>query len=137
MKKDILISLLFILISLSAASCSSTGYVTKDGTSLQKYLDPAVLKELTVKPNPDIWIIDLRFASLYKSDHIPTARSYPLTIIMDKLDEISKEKSLIVYCIFSPGAQSVVNKLEKAGYTKIMNWGAYSRWPYETEKSAK
>src|SRR3990172_1936829 len=135
MKKAVLISLC-ISISLLLTSCS-TGYVSRDGVSLQKYLDPAALKELTVKPDPDIWIIDLRFESLFKSGHIPTARSYPVTSIMDKLDEIPKDKSLIVYCIFSPGAQSVVKKLEKAGYAKIMNWGAYSRWPYESEKSAK
>jgi hydroxyacylglutathione hydrolase len=125
---------MLISASLLGAACS-TGYVSSDGAALQKYLDPAALKDLIVKPDPDIWIIDLRFESFYKSGHIPTARSYPITTIMDHLHEIPKDKYLIAYCIFSPGAQSAINKLEKAGYTRLMNWGAYSRWPYEVEKS--
>lgn len=123
-----------VSLMLQLFSCA-TGYISKNGTSLQKYLEPKVLREITVKPDPDIWIIDARPKSFYKSGHIPTARSYSIGEISDRLNEIPRDKSLIVYCVFSPGAQSVIRKLEEAGYSKLMNWGAYSRWPYEEEKS--
>jgi len=31
-------------------------------------------------------------------------------------------------------AEIVISKLEKEGYTRMMNWGGYTRWPYELEK---
>lgn len=130
--KTVLLFTFVLSTSILLISCS-TGYVTSGGEPLKKYLDPAALKELTVKPDPDIWIVDLRFASFYKSGHIPTAKSYPIDVIMDRLGEIPKDKNLIVYCSFSPGAQHTVKKLEKAGYMKILNWGGYHRWPYEAE----
>jgi rhodanese-related sulfurtransferase len=103
-----------------------------NGSPLKKYLSTAELKKITDAPDSNIWIIDLRPASFYKSGHIPTAKSYP--DIMSKLNEIPKDKYLILYCILSPGAQMAIKKLENAGYTRNLNWGRYSRWPYESEK---
>lgn len=122
----------FILSSVLLFSCHR-GYMSSNGDTLEKYLNPAELKKITDKPDSDIWIIDLRPASLYKHGHIPTAKSYP--DIMNHLDEIPKDKYLILYCILSPGAQMNIKKLEQAGYTKNLNWGRYSRWPYESEKT--
>ena len=133
MKKTILFSLL-ISASIFLISCSE-GYISSDGASLKKYLSPDKLKELTVKPDPNIMIIDVRPESSYKEGHIPTAKSYPSSVIMSKLGEISKDKYLIVYCETGGRAQAVIKNLEKSGYTKMINWGGYTRWPYELEKS--
>jgi rhodanese-related sulfurtransferase len=133
MKKILIYTLLFAT-ALILTSCSE-GYISSEGASLKKYLSPEKLKELTVKPDPNIWIIDVRPDSSYKSGHIPTAMSYPSSVIMNKLGEISKDKYLIVYCETGGRAQAVIKNLEKSGYTKMMNWGGYTRWPYELEKS--
>ena len=45
--------------------------MSKEGSSLQKYLSPDKLKELTVKSDPNIMIIDVRPESSYKEGHIP------------------------------------------------------------------
>ncbi len=124
---------LIIATTVLLSSCA-TGYISSGGEPLKRYLSPSGLKEITARPDPDIWIIDLRTESSYKSGHIPTAKSYPTETIMDRLDEISKDRYLILYCVLSPGAQMAIKKLEKAGYTRMMNWGAFSRWPFETEK---
>lgn len=125
---------LVLLASVLFSACHR-GYMSSNAKDLEKYINPSELKKIVDNPDPNIWIIDLRPASMYNKGHIPTAKSFP--DIINHLDEIPKDKQLILYCIFSPGAQMNIKKLEKAGYTKNLNWGRYSRWPYETEKTKK
>ncbi len=53
---------------------------------------------------------------------------------MNRLDELPKSQYLIVYCETGGRAGIVISKLEKVGYTRMMNWGGYTRWPYELVK---
>ena len=118
------------LIILSFANCNE-GYVSsKEAIVLKKYLNPQELKILTENPQDDIWLIDVRPANLYDESHIPTAKSYPSNEIIKRVDELSKDKFLIIYCETGGRAQAVIKELEKKGYTKLMNWGGFTRWTY-------
>ncbi|GAH84674.1 unnamed protein product, partial [marine sediment metagenome] len=57
--------------------------------------------------------------------------------ILSRLKEIPKDKYLILYCETGMRAQRVIKKLEKAGYTRIMNWGGYKRWKYGLVKDTE
>ena len=118
-----------ILTILVFSGCKA-GYTSASGEPLKEYLAPEALKVLTENPDPSIWIIDVRPTRAYEKGHIPTAKSYPSSVIMDKLDELPKDISLIIYCETGGRAQAVIKKLEDAGYTRMMNWGGYTRWPY-------
>ena len=132
MKKNHLVW--FIPLLLVFTGCM-TGDVSSDGAMLKAYLDPAALKELTENPRSDIWIIDVRPLSAYNAEHIPTAKSYPSSEVMSRIDELPKSQYLIVYCETGGRAGAVISNLEKEGYTRMMNWGGYKRWPYEFEKA--
>ncbi len=132
MKKLQLVWIIAVLLVLT--SCM-TGDISSDGAMLKPYLDPAVLKQITDNPRDDIWIIDVRPASAYNAGHIPTAKSYPSSEVMDRINELPKTQYLIVYCETGGRAGAVISKLEKEGYTRMMNWGGYKRWPYEFEKT--
>lgn len=133
MKKTVYLLILIVCL-LFLVSCHE-GYVSsQDAEALKIYMEPSELKKLTKSPVEDIWIIDVRPAKAYKKGHIPTARSFPSSEIMKRLDEIPKEKYLILYCETGGRAQAVIKKLEKKGYTRLMNWGGFSRWDFETEK---
>jgi rhodanese-related sulfurtransferase len=96
---------------------------------LSKYLEVAALKDLTENPVDDIWIIDVRPNDAYERAHIPTAKSFPSSEIEGRLNELPKDKYLILYCETGGRAQKVIRSiLEPAGYTKFMNWGGYTRW---------
>ena len=129
------------LVSLSAlatfllAGCFE-GYVSSEGEVLKQYLPPEKLQELVTNPDNSIWIIDVRPASAYQKGHIPTAKSFPFSEILSRLDEIPKDTYLIVYCETGGRAQGVIKKLEKQGYTRLMNWGGITRWPYERAEGA-
>lgn len=125
---------LIVLAAFSLVGCFE-GYVGSEGEVLKHYVPPDKLKELVDKPDDSIWIIDVRPASAYKKGHIPTARSFPSSEIMSRLGELSKDQYLILYCETGGRAQGVTKKLETHGYTRVMNWGGISRWPYERTKA--
>jgi len=110
------------------------GFVAKEGEILTKYLQPEILRELTEEPSDSIWIIDVRPVNAYKKGHIPTAKSFPSSEIINRLDEIPREKYLIIYCETGGRAQMVIKKLMENGYQRIINWGGYKRWPWELVK---
>jgi rhodanese-related sulfurtransferase len=118
---------------LMIAGCMA-GNISKDGAILKPYLEPAKLMELVENPIADIWIIDVRPSSDYAKGHIPTAKNFSSSDIMDRLEELPKSQYLIVYCETGIRAGFVISKLEKEGYTRMMNWGGYTRWSYELEK---
>lgn len=128
MKKSMMPAL-FLAAAVIFTGCSMfEGYTGADGAMLKQYLEPAQLKELVDKPKKDIWIVDVRPEAAFKKAHIPTARNFPSNRIMSRLSEIPKTQYLIVTCETGGRAQLVIKKLEKAGYTRLMNWGANSRY---------
>ncbi len=110
---------------------SYVGKSGSEGNILKDYIDPAALKKLTEDPQSDIWIIDVRPGGAYNQGHIPTARSFPSGTIMERLSELPQDKYLIIYCETGGRANAVAGKLAKQGYTRYINWGGVSRWPYE------
>ncbi len=119
----------FFVVTAFLSGCSIyEGYAGPDGEMLKQYIEPAKLKELVDKPRKDIWIVDVRPASAFKKAHIPTAKNFPSSEIMNRLAELPKTQYLIMTCETGGRAQIVIKKLEKAGYTRFMNWGANSRY---------
>jgi len=123
-------AIIIVVATLFVAGCHE-GYTAPDGDSLAKYLAPEALKGLTESPVDNIWIIDVRPSGAYARGHIPTAKSFPSGEIMDRLAELPKEQYLILYCETGGRAQAVISKLEKEGYTRLMNWGGYKRWQWD------
>jgi rhodanese-related sulfurtransferase len=121
---------LFVALTVLLLTGCLEGYVGSEGEVLKKYLPPEQLKVLVDNPDDSIWIVDVRPSSSYQKGHIPTAKSFPSSEILSRLDQIPKDQYLIVYCETGGRAQSVIKKLEKQGYTRLMNWGGIARWPY-------
>jgi rhodanese-related sulfurtransferase len=124
---------LFFAAMIALTGCYE-GYISSEAAKpLKEFLEPEKLKELTDNPRDSIFIIDVRPKERYNSGHIPTARSFPSSEITGRLDELPQSKYYIIYCETGGRAQSVIKKLESESYTKMMNWGGYSRWPYKGE----
>jgi rhodanese-related sulfurtransferase len=124
---------LLLLITTLFTGCLD-GYIGSEGEPLLDYIEPEELKGLIDSSSGDIWIIDVTPTSHYRRNHIPSAKSFPSNEILIRLDEIPKDKYLIIYCETGARSQNVLLELEERGYTKTMNWGSYTRWPWEYEK---
>lgn len=117
--------------SVSAKPPIYVGKAGSEGKVLSKYLEPSELKKIVDNPVDSIWIVDVRSEKAYANGHIPTAKSFPMASIMDRLDEIPKNQYLIMYCNVGGTVKLVSKKLKKAGYKRYINWGGISRWEGE------
>ena len=119
------------LIDLAAAQSVYVGQAGRGGKALKKYIEPAELKKLVENPVDSIWIIDVRSEKAYLSGHIPTAKSFPVATIANRINEIPKDQYLIIYCTVGGNAKIASKKLKKADYKRTINWGGISRWEWE------
>lgn len=131
--KIALISLILFTALANVATGQSVfvGKAGKEGKVLKKYIEPSELKKLVDNPVDSIWILDVRSEKAYANGHIPTAKSFPAGIIMNRLNEIPGNKYLIIYCTVGGNANIVSKNLRKAGYKRYINWGGLSRWEWE------
>ncbi len=100
---------------------------------LKKYITGQKLKELVDSPNEKIWIIDVRTKSEFDSGHIPTAKHFPRSEILNRINELPKDKYLILYCYSGARSRAAVEILFKHGYDrrKLLNWGGIMDWRFE------
>ena len=129
----IILILFTVLIHVATGQSVYVGKAGAEGKVLRKYIGPSALKKLVENPVDSIWIIDVRSEKAYLNGHIPTAKSFPSGTIMNRLNEISKDKYLIIYCTVGGMAKIVSKQLKKAGYKRYMDWGGISRWEGEKE----
>jgi len=135
LSKIVMITLVLsgLLIQNTAGQSVYVGKVGPQGKGLRKYIEPSALKKLTENPVDSIWILDVRSEAAYQKEHIPTAKSFPKPTVMSRLNEIPKDKYLIIYCTVGANARIVSKQLKKAGYKRYMDWGGLSRWEGEKE----
>ncbi|MDP3645261.1 MAG: rhodanese-like domain-containing protein [Bacteroidota bacterium] len=127
----IIMILYTVLVCAAAGQSVYVGQAGAEGKVLRKYIEPSELKKLVDHPVDSIWIIDVRSEKAYFNGHIPTAKSFPAAILTSRLNEIPKDKYLIIYCTVGGMAKIASKTLKKAGYKRYMNWGGISRWEWE------
>ncbi len=99
-------------------------------TDLERiYTSPSKVVELVEKKTEPFILVDVRTPEEYRSGHIPGALNIPVDTIGNNPPTSQKDALIILYC--RSGNRSGVAKkiLEQAGYTRIVNFGAVSRWP--------
>jgi rhodanese-related sulfurtransferase len=73
-------------------------------------------------------LIDLRTADEYQQGHIAGAANIPLESLVARLNEISRERPVIVYCRSGSRSTMAVSILSNAGYTEVYDLGSYMSW---------
>jgi len=74
----------------------------------------------------DIWI-DVRSAEEFQAGHLPAATNIPHTEIAARIAEVSKDKNDTIHLYCRSGRRSgiALETLQQAGYTHVVNEGAY------------
>jgi len=127
----ITVFLFTVFINIVSAQSVYVGKAGPEGKVLRKYIEPSELKIIVDNPVDSIWIVDVRSEKAYLNGHIPTARSFPYGTITGRLNEIPKDKYLILYCTIGASAKIALKNLRKAGYKRTIDWGGFSRWEWE------
>ena len=72
-----------------------------------------------MEENPDIVILDVRTASEYSEAHIEGAVNIPVDELETRLDELSQDDEILVYCRTGNRSSTAVDILEDAGFSKL------------------
>ena len=72
-----------------------------------------------IEQNPELVILDVRTVSEFEEGHIKEAINIPVDELVDRLDELSKDDELLVYCRTGNRSGAAVRILFNADYTKI------------------
>ncbi len=74
-----------------------------------------------IESKPSLIILDVRTQEEYDSDHIEGAILIPVDELENRLDELSKNDELLVYCQTGNRSTNAVNILQANGFTKIFH----------------
>jgi len=72
-----------------------------------------------IKDNPDMVILDVRTTTEYIEGHIKDAVNIPVDTLEIRLDELSQDDEILVYCRTGNRSSTAVNILEENGFTKL------------------
>ena len=103
------------------------GYVTDVaslGIDLQKadVIDIDTFK--TYLNRDDVQIVDLRGASEFRSGHVEGAENIFIGTLTQHLDQISKDKPVVIYCQGGDRATIGYSLLVRNGFTNVKNYSA-------------
>ena len=91
-------------------------------TPTQEYADVTVAEaKALIEEKPDMVILDVRTPSEFDDGHIEGAINIPVDYLAGRLDELSKDDELLVYCRTGNRSARAVGILEDAGFTKIFH----------------
>jgi hydroxyacylglutathione hydrolase len=83
----------------------------------------------TVKANKDAEIIDIRGVAEFNSGHIEGAKNVFIGTLLQNLDQVPKDKPVIMHCQGGDRAAIGYSLLVKEGYTNIVNYsGGINEW---------
>lgn len=83
----------------------------------------------------DSQFIDVREPFEYQTGHVPGFRNVPLSQLKKRLQDIDKNKDVVVMCRSGARSMQAARLLKKSGVTKVFNvTGGISRWTGRVEK---
>ncbi len=74
-------------------------------------------------------VLDVRTLEEYEDEHYPNSLCIPVNELTDRLSEIPREKSIIVYCATGARSAYAARILKLAGYADVMNAGGLADLP--------
>jgi Rhodanese-related sulfurtransferase len=109
----------------------------KNGHAKKNEFTPLeILQEM--EKRRDMMMIDVREPVEVKICHIENARHIPMGEIPAKIDELPKDKDLVVFCHMGVRSKQVMNYLRKNGFTRVYNLkGGIDRWSVEVDSKVQ
>jgi rhodanese-related sulfurtransferase len=107
-----------------------------DTAKLGPDVDVATVKAL--QGRDDVVVLDVREQSEYNAGHIPGVKLIPMGTVANRLNEVPKDKPVIVTCRSGNRSGQVTDYLRQQGYTNVHNMtGGINAWQqagYPVEK---
>ena len=102
---------------------------------LPKSISAKELNEL-INSAEKIQIIDVREHFEWDICHIEGALNIPMNLIVESIDEISKDITTVIMCHHGIRSMNVIHYLESIGYKNLINLeGGIHTWATDVDKS--
>lgn len=112
-------SLVFLLVALPTAALAGRPAVS-----------PAAVAEITARADAPL-LLDVRSPEEFAKGHLPGAVLIPHDQLADRLDEIDRDRWVLVYCRSGARATKAQDILEDAGIEVRQIQGSWLRWQEE------
>lgn len=138
MKRSGLMIASVLLVALVVAGCGAAPAADKtvDINALPATIDAATLR--AVQNDPNVVILDVRETFEYNAGHIAGVKLIPLGQLPSRVNEVPKDKPVIVTCRTGNRSGQAVQFLRDQGYTNVHNMaGGIVAWQnagYPVEK---
>lgn len=89
-----------------------------------------------MEENRDYVIVDVRTPNEYKEGHIPNAINIPNETINETVYNKLKDKNqlILIYCRSGSRSRQAAYKMQKLGYTNLVDFGGIINWKGKIEK---
>ena len=147
-KRLSLILMVFLVIGiLSGLGCSTATTVsappgvqqtagttaTQPGQSYSELSSEQLKSE--IDSNKVLFILDVREKEEYAEGHLANSTLIPIGEIEARINELPKDKDIIVVCATGARSSAAANYLTQQGFPRIFNLnGGLTSWPYELLK---
>jgi hydroxyacylglutathione hydrolase len=112
----------------------STSVFTDAGGKLEQVNTISLEETKQLIHNNGVQLVDLRGASEYKTGHITKAENIFVGTLPEHLDEVSKDRKVIIHCQSGDRSSIAYSILAKNGFTNILNYaGGMNEWVNEGE----
>jgi rhodanese-related sulfurtransferase len=107
-----------------AAGAAVLFFMMRPSVPADAKLSPGEVKDAVGKEKA-LQLVDVRTQGEFSGGHLAGAKNIPVSDIGSRLNELSKEKPLIVYCRSGARSSAALKQLRAAGYAqaKHMNGG--------------
>lgn len=137
--KNALYTFIIILSFLTVASCSTGGQETSPATTAQEPVKGTLSHEnvTTCKQlidSTDALVLDVRTPGEWENGHLANATfiDFYQGDFADKVAQLDKEKTYIVYCAVGGRSAQAANQMRDMGFTHIINMkGGIKDWQRE------
>lgn len=118
----------------------------KDPVNIAGYVAGNVLRdehkviswdELQARDPGSVQLIDVRTAEEFELGSIPGARHIDLNELRERLDEVTRDKPVVLFCQVGLRGYLAWRILQQAGFSEIFNLsGGYKTWAWAVEKQS-
>lgn len=110
--------------------CAATG----DSMISDKDVTPSELKAIMDNPPNDFLLLDVRSPQEYVMCNLPNAVLIPVDQLQQRLNEVERERDIVVYCRSGVRSAHAAQVLRLAGYKRVRNLlGGIMRWAQEVD----
>ncbi|PJF47861.1 MAG: hypothetical protein CUN48_06370 [Candidatus Thermofonsia Clade 3 bacterium] len=73
-------------------------------------------------------LIDVRTAEEFKSGHIPGAINIDVQVLAQRLQDIPRDRAVVLYCRSGNRSSYAAHILQRAGYAEVYDLGGIGDW---------